>query len=177
MSELTTIARPYAKAAFDFAVENNTVASWQEMLIFAGQVAKNETVKQLLSGALAAEHMADIFTKLCGEQLDDKGQNLIKLLAENGRLQVLPEISELFDAMKAEYDKQVDVDVTSAVELSDAQQKELSASLEKRLARKVKLNCNVDPALVAGVIIKAGDIVIDGSVKSKLNRLADALQA
>jgi len=177
MSELTTIARPYAKAAFDFAVESNAVQSWQEMLVFAAEVAKNETVNQLLTGALAAEHMADMFIKLCDEQLDEKGQNLIKLLAENGRLQALPEISTLFDVFKSEYDKEVDVDVTSATELGKAQQDELSASLEKRLARKVKLNCNVDPALVAGVIIKAGDIVIDGSVKSKLNRLADALQA
>ena len=106
------------------------------------------------------------------------GQNLIKVLAENGRLQALPDVSELYNAYKSEYDKQIDVDVTSAVELTDAQQAELSASLEKRLARKVKLNCNVDPALVAGVmLIKAGDTVIDGSVRSKLNRLADALQA
>ena len=82
-----------------------------------------------------------------------------------------------FTDEKADYDKEIDVDVTSAVELSSEQQAEISASLEKRLARKVKLNCNVDPALVAGVLIKAGDIVIDGSVRSKLDRLADALQA
>jgi len=86
----------------------------------------------------------------------------------------LPEISTLFDAFKADYDKEIEVDVTSATTLTDAQQNELVASLEKRLARKVKLNCNVDPALIAG---NAGDTVIDGSVKSKLNRLADALQA
>ncbi|MFD3395995.1 F0F1 ATP synthase subunit delta [Alteromonas macleodii] len=177
MSELTTVARPYAKAAFDFAVEKNAVAKWQEMLTFAGEVAVNEDMHQLLTGAIAADTLADIFNNVCGEQLDEHGQNLVKVLAENKRLAALPEISTLFDAFKADYDKEIEVDVTSASTLTDAQQNELVASLEKRLARKVKLNCNVDPALIAGMVIDAGDTVIDGSVKSKLNRLADALQA
>ena len=177
MSELTTVARPYAKAAFDFAVEKDAVAKWQEMLAFAGAVAANDDMHQLLSGAVAADTLADIFNNVCGEQLDEHGQNLVKVLAENKRLAALPEISTLFDAFKADYDKEIEVDVTSASTLTDAQQNELVASLEKRLARKVKLICNVDPALVAGVIIKAGDTVIDGSVNSKLNRLSDALQA
>lgn len=177
MSELTTVARPYAKAAFDFAVEKNAVAKWQEMLTFAGEVAVNEDMHQLLTGAIAADTLADIFNNVCGEQLDEHGQNLVKVLAENKRLAALPEISTLFDAFKADYDKEIEVDVTSATTLTDAQQNELVASLEKRLARKVKLNCNVDPALIAGMVINAGDTVIDGSVKSKLNRLADALQA
>ncbi|APD95825.1 F0F1 ATP synthase subunit delta [Alteromonas mediterranea] len=177
MSELTTVARPYAKAAFDFAVEKDAIAKWQEMLAFAGEVAANEDMHQLLTGAVAADTLADIFNNVCGEQLDEHGQNLVKVLAENKRLAALPEISTLFDAFKADYDKEVEVDVTSASTLTDAQQTELVASLEKRLARKVKLNCNVDPALIAGMVINAGDTVIDGSVKSKLNRLADALQA
>jgi F-type H+-transporting ATPase subunit delta len=177
MSELTTVARPYAKAAFDFAVEKGVIAQWQDMLAFAGAVASNEEMHSLLTGSVAAETLADVFINICGEQLDEHGQNLIKVLAENKRLSTLPEISTLFDALKADYEKEIEVDVTSATELTDAQQTELSASLEKRLARKVKLNCNVDPALIAGFVVKAGDTVIDGSVKSKLNRLADALQA
>lgn len=177
MSELTTIARPYAKAAFDFAVENQAVSQWLEMLFFAAEVAKNDAIAQLLSGAVAADKAADVFNNVCGEQLNEKGQNFIKVLAENERLVALPEISVLFAEFKAEYDKEIDVEVSSAVELSESQQQDISASLERRLARKVKLNCNVNPALVAGVVIKAGDTVIDGSVKSKLNRLADALQA
>ncbi len=177
MSELTTVARPYAKAAFDFAVEHQAIEQWQDMLMFAGEVARNEQVSNLLSGAVAADKLAELFINICGEQLDQHGQNLIKVLAENKRLAALPDISAAYDAFKAEYEKQVEVDVTSAIALTDAQQAELISSLEKRLARKVKLICNVDPALIAGMVIKAGDTVIDGSVKSKLNRLADALQA
>ncbi|WP_416306747.1 F0F1 ATP synthase subunit delta [Neptunicella sp. SCSIO 80796] len=177
MSEMTTIARPYAKAAFEYAVEHKAIQSWQEMLSFSAQVAANEQVQQLLTGSVADDKLADIFVQLCGEQIDQNGQNFIRVLAENKRLTALAEILMLFNQYKAEFEKEVDVDVTSAVELSEQQKQELSVSLEKRLTRKVKLNCSVDPVLIAGVVIKTGDTVIDGSVRSKLNRLTDALQA
>lgn len=177
MSEWTTIARPYAQAAFDYAVENKTVTQWQEMLMFTAEVSKNETVKSLLTGSVAAEKLAEIFNGVCGEQLDLQGQNLVKILAENRRLQAFPEISVMFNQLKADFDKEIDVDITSAVKLNKKQQTDIGKSLEKRLARKVKLNCSVDPELIAGVLIKAGDTVIDGSLRSKLNRLSDALQA
>jgi len=177
MSELTTVARPYAKAAFDFALENADIAKWQEMLVFTSEVANNDDIKNILASALAPEKLAELFNGICEDQLNTHGQNFVKVLAENNRLSALPDISEQFNMLKAEYDKEIDVDVTSATKLSKEQLNKMSAALEKRLARKVKLNCNVDPALVAGVIIKAGDTVIDGSVHSKLNRLSDALQA
>lgn len=177
MSELTTVARPYAKAAFDFAVEKETVAQWQEMLVFAGAVAQDVAIKQVLNGAYSADRLAEIFIGVCGEQIDENGQNFIKVLAENQRLSALPEVATLFNQLKADFDKEIDVDVTSAIKLTKAQQTNISKALEKRLARKVKLNCNVDKAVVAGLVIKAGDTVIDGSIHTKLNRLADALQA
>jgi F-type H+-transporting ATPase subunit delta len=177
MSELTTVARPYAKAAFDFAVEKQTIAQWQEMLFFAGEVAKDVSIKQMLAGTFAADKLAEVFIGVCGEQIDEHGQNFIKVLAENQRLDAIPDISLLFNQYKAEFDKEIDVEVTSAVKLLKKQQGDISKALEKRLARKVKLNCNVDPSVVAGLVIKAGDTVIDGSVQTKLNRLADALQA
>lgn len=177
MSELTTVARPYAIAAFDSALENKKVAEWQSMLAFASQVAQDQTVKQLLTSSMSADGLANVFINLCGEQIDNHGQNFVRVLAENKRLQALPAILQMFEQLKADYDKEVDVDVTSATELSAEQQTEISKSLEQRLSRKVKLNCNVDSALIAGFVIKAGDTVIDGSIKSKLNRLADSLQA
>ena len=177
MSDLTTIARPYAKAAFDFAVESADIAKWQEMLVFSAQVTNNDDIRNILSSALAPEKLAELFIGICEEQLNTQGQNFIKVLADNNRLLALPHISSMFAVLKADYDKEIDVDVTSAIQLSQAQLDNISAALEKRLARKVKLICNVDPALVAGIIIKAGDTVIAASVNSKLNRLSDALQA
>ena len=177
MSELTTVARPYAKAAFDFAVEKQTVAQWQEMLVFAGAVAQDASIKQVLKGAYSASKLAEIFIGVCGEQIDENGQNLIRVLAENKRLSALPDVATLFNQYKAEFDKEIEVDVTSAIKLTKVQQTSISAALEKRLSRKVNLICNVDKTIVDGLINKAGDTVIDGSIQTKLNRLADALQA
>ncbi|MGL4712272.1 MAG: F0F1 ATP synthase subunit delta, partial [Shewanella sp.] len=157
MSELTTIARPYAKAAFEFAVEHKAVDQWLEMLSFAAQVAENETMHSLVNGSVAAEELAHIFASICGEQLDKHGQNLIRVMAENGRLGVLPAVVAEFIVFKAELDKEVQADVISAIELTDRQKANIQASLEQRLARKVKLKCSIDASLMAGVLIKAGD--------------------
>ena len=177
MAELTTIARPYAKAAFDFAVEKNAVDEWATMLAFAGAVAADEAVVKMLAGAGAGAAMAEMFIKLGGEQLNEQGHNLVKVMADNGRLTVLPEVASLFALYRDEYLKEIEAEVISATELSDDKKASLAASLEKRLARKVKLNCSIDKSLVAGVVIKAGDLVIDGSVRGKLTRLGDQLQS
>jgi F-type H+-transporting ATPase subunit delta len=177
MSELTTIARPYAKAAFEFAVDKGTVESWNEMLFFAGEVAKNEQIAQFLSGSASAEKQSEIIISVCAEQLNENGQNLVKVMAENGRLTALPAVAELFAEFKADYDKLIDVDVVSATTLTAEQQASLVAALEKRFARKVKLNCSVDETIVGGLVIKAGYTVIDGTVRGKLNRLATTLQS
>jgi len=177
MSELTSVARPYAKAAFDFAVEANAVDNWLEMLVFASEVSQNETMTSYLSGGVSIEQTTELFLNVCNEQLDSNAQNLIKVLAENERLLVLPQVATQFSELKAEYEKVITVDVTSAIELAAEQQNTLSAALEKRLARKVKLNCIVDAKIVSGLVIKAGDMVIDGSVEGKLNRLANTIQS
>ncbi|TKF16998.1 F0F1 ATP synthase subunit delta [Vibrio genomosp. F6] len=177
MSDLTTIARPYAKAAFDFAVEKGELDQWGQMLTFAAEVAKNDEIADLLSGSVSAEQLSEIFIAICGEQFDEFGQNLIKVMAENGRLKAMPEVCEEFLMLKQEHEKKIDVEVLSAVELSEEQRTEISSKLEQRLERKVQLNCSVDETLLGGVIIRAGDLVIDNSARGRLNRLSDALQS
>ncbi|MCC4264531.1 MULTISPECIES: F0F1 ATP synthase subunit delta [Gammaproteobacteria] len=175
--EMKTIARPYAKAAFDFAVEKKAVDNWLSMLTFAAEVAQNDSMAQVLGSDLNAEKMADVFLAVCGEQLDEQGQNLIRVMAVNGRLSVLPAVVREFAEMKAELDRVVDADVVSAARLTKQQVAKIQASLEQRLGRKVNLNCSVDKSLMAGIIIKAGDMVIDGSVRGRLSRLAETLQS
>jgi len=177
MSELTTVARPYAKAAFEFALENSAIDEWFEMLSFAAEVAKNDDMNQFLNGSVASESMAELFINVCGEQLNGKGQNFVKVMAESRRLTALPAVVSLFAEMRNEYIKEVNVDVFAATELTETQTTNLIASLEKRLARKVKLNCSVDSSVVGGLLIKAGDTIIDGSVRGKLDRLANTLQS
>ncbi|EMC4667231.1 F0F1 ATP synthase subunit delta [Shigella flexneri] len=177
MSEFITVARPYAKAAFDFAVEHQSVERWQDMLTFASEVTKNEQMAELLSGALAPETLAESFIAVCGEQLDENGQNLIRVMAENGRLNALPDVLEQFIHLRAVSEATAEVDVISAAALSEQQLAKISAAMEKRLSRKVKLNCKIDKSVMAGVIIRSGDMVIDGSVRGRLERLADVLQS
>ncbi|MDW6018463.1 F0F1 ATP synthase subunit delta [Vibrio plantisponsor] len=177
MSNLTTIARPYAKAAFDFAVEKQQLTQWSEMLAFAAEVTNNEQIHELLTSSASAEKLAEIFIAICGEQFDEYGQNLLKVMAENGRLRAIPDVFEQFVALKKEYEKNIDVEVISATELSEQQLSDISSKLEQRLERKVQLNCSVDETLLGGVVIRAGDLVIDNSARGRLNRLSDALQS
>ncbi|MDA0130437.1 F0F1 ATP synthase subunit delta [Vibrio sp. MarTm2] len=177
MADMTTIARPYAKAAFDFAVEKGQLDQWGQMLSFAAEVANNEQIHELLTSSMSADKLAEVFVAVCGEQVDEFGQNLIKVMAENGRLQALPDVCAEFLLLKQEHEKEITVEVTSATELSEQQKADISSKLETRLERKVQLNCSVDEALLGGVIIRAGDLVIDNSARGRLSRLSDALQS
>ena len=177
MSELTTVARPYARAAFEFAVDNNNIEAWSEMLLFTAEVVENPTMVNILTSDKTAQDLAELFLNVCQDQLDESGQNFIKIMAGNGRLRVLPRVAQLFAGLEDEYKKQVDVNVVCAYALSKKQQDELSNSLEKRLARKVNLHCSIDKTLVAGMEITAGDLVIDSSAKGQLIRLSNTLQS
>lgn len=177
MSALTTVARPYAQAAFNFAVEQGALQEWHEMLTFAAQVASDDAMQSFLNGAVGRDEATQVFLSVCGEQLNEKGQNLVKVMAANERLNALPAVLEMFTTLRADHENEISVDVTSASELSDEQRTKLSAALEQRLARKVKLNCSVNPDLMGGLYIQAGDTVIDGTFKSQLSKLSNTLQS
>ncbi|NBA97034.1 F0F1 ATP synthase subunit delta [Pseudomonas sp. R5(2019)] len=178
MAELTTLARPYAKAAFEHAQAHQQLANWSAMLGLAAAVSEDDTMQRLLKAPrLTSAQKATTFIDVCGDKLNAQAQNFIHVAAENDRLGLLPEISALFDLYKAEREKSVDVDVTSAFALNKEQQDKLAKVLSARLNREVRLQATEDSTLIGGVIIRAGDLVIDGSVRGKLAKLAEALKS
>jgi F-type H+-transporting ATPase subunit delta len=176
MGDMTTIARPYAIAAFEYAMQKNVLPAWEGMLRSAALLAEQKIITQLLSSpAVTKAKLVTVFCDILSSVLDTAKQNFIYLLAENNRLAVLPDMAELFASYRAEYEKNITVQIVSAVDLSEKYQHTLAARLTKRLARQVTLQCKVDPTLIGGVIVRAGDKVIDGSVRGKLNRLLESL--
>ncbi len=175
MAERATLARPYARAAFAQAQTGGALGVWSEMLANATAVVSDPRVKQLLlDPKVRNQQRIDFLAEMLGTKLTEQGRNFLQMLAENRRLVLLPEIATMFETLRAEAEHTADVQVTSAVVLSDAQRQRLAAALNKRLKREVRLHCDVDPTLIGGAIIRAGDMVIDGSLKAQLDRLAAA---
>ena len=178
MAELSTLARPYAKAAFEYAVEAKDLQGWSDSLALAVSVAQQSEVEKLLSSPSAtALEQAQAVQDICGDELATACQNFISILSENRRLQLLPQISHQFEIMKANLEKAVDVDVVAAADLDAAQQKALSDALSAKLERKVNLQVSLDKSLLGGAVIRAGDTVIDGSIRGRLTKLAESLNS
>ncbi|WP_137817550.1 MULTISPECIES: F0F1 ATP synthase subunit delta [unclassified Pseudomonas] len=178
MAELTTLARPYAKAAFEYAQAHQQLANWSAMLGLAAAVSQDDRMQRVLTAPrLTSTDKATTFIEVCGDKFDAKVQNFLHVISENNRLELLPEIAELFELLKAEQEKSVDVDVTSAFALNEEQQDKLAKVLSARLGREVRLHAAEDATLIGGVVIRAGDLVIDGSVRGKLAQLAEALKS
>ena len=176
MSELITIARPYAVAVFDEAVRGGDLAGWSDMLkTLATEINDTQIQSLITSPRLPKPQLESLIFAVAGDKLSAQKQNFLRLLIENHRLLLLSEIFVLFEAMRAEAEKVVDVTVTSAFELSEEQKKKIGAALRARMSREIRLSCSVDKALLGGVIIRAGDRVIDGSAKSRLAELTNAL--
>lgn len=172
MAELITIARPYAKAAFEYALKNNALANWSDMLGYASVVASDEAmIKCLDNPQLTSDKKAEIFISVCADKIDAAGKNFVRQLSQNKRLAALPEIFILFSILVAEQEKTVDVTVQSAYELDDTQVQKLVTALKQRLGREVNLQSNVDASLIGGLVIRTGDMVIDGSIRGKLAKL------
>ena len=178
MSDSTTIARPYAKAIFEYALAEKKLAQWSIQVQALAQAVLTPLALQFIANpASRVEQHIELLQAVCGAtEKDNKSlNNLITLLATNKRCQLLPEISALYEIHRAEQEKTLEVDVISFSTVSPAQQQQLVGSLSHRLQRKVTLNISIDPSLLGGAVIRAGDLVIDGSVRGKLNKLSTGL--
>ncbi|HEY7888194.1 MAG TPA: F0F1 ATP synthase subunit delta [Steroidobacteraceae bacterium] len=178
MADKSTIARPYAKAAFEEARDRKRLGPWSEALRTSAAVVGDSRVEELLGNPrVTPEELAALIIGIAGPQLDEQGGNFVRTLAANRRLALLPQISARFDELKGEAEGVIDVTVTSAAPLDDSQRDKLAAALERRLGRSVRLQCATDPALIGGAVLRAGDLVIDGSLRARLERIAYELTA
>ena len=185
MADNNTIARPYARAAFAVAKENDALEELSRSLGIAKDILADGQVTRFLADPAMTdeqrlEFLSGIFAEAAGKDSvfagsSEHGTNFLKLLLEYGRVDVLPEISDRFDALKAEVENTVDVTVTSASALSADQVNQIESALKERLGRNVNLSTEIDEDLIGGAVIRAGDVVIDGSVRARLEGLANAL--
>jgi len=176
VAERATIARPYAKAAFQYAREAKAFAAWSAGLGLAAAIVADERVAALASSPRwTAAELAGFVAGIAGDALDEKMRNFLGVIAENHRLLLLPQIALQYEALRAAVENTLDVDVISAVTLNEAQSAKLGEALARRFRRQVRMHNSVDAALLGGVVVRAGDLVIDGSLKSRLENLATEL--
>lgn len=176
MSSLTTLARPYAKAAFGLAQESNALAAWQSMLLLASQTASNEQVADVLENPLVSPRQAvDLLNSVGGDHFDESFRAYLDVLGDNRRLPLLPEIANLYVRLKQQAEQQLQVRVVSATPLDDDQAKRMTEALAKRFNCAIELDSEIDPGVLGGAVIYAGDQVIDGSLRGRLNKLRSSL--
>jgi F-type H+-transporting ATPase subunit delta len=172
VAERATIARPYAKAAFEYARDAHAFGEWSRGLQLAAEIVADPRVAALIKNPQwTVDEIADFVTGVAGEKLNAGTQNFVRVLAANRRLLLLPEIAAHYEVFRAQVENTVDVEVVSAVKLDAAQIEKLSAAINARLKRRVQMHNTVDAALLGGAVIRAGDLVIDGSLKGRLDRL------
>jgi F-type H+-transporting ATPase subunit delta len=178
MAELHTLARPYAKAVFELAHQAGALQQWSQTLrTLSGAVSDTQVSALLTDPRLSRHDIGAVLIAALGERLDGQGRNLVQLLAENHRLAVLPAIAEEFEALRAEAERRVEVEITTAAAVAEPEQQALLGAVRKRLAREVQVAWKTDAALIAGAVIRAGDLVIDGSVAGELEQLRQAVAA
>ena len=176
MSEMLTAARPYAKAAFNFALEKNALNHWKTMLSFAVKVKNNKAAISTMSKMRSLDETVNFFMTVCGYHLDRFGQNFIEIVIRNKRLNLLSEILICFNQLLDIKENIVVINITSAEKLNDSQILKITNALEKRFLFRIKPNFKVSKSLIGGLIIHVGDSVIDGSIRSRIERLANCLK-
>jgi len=177
MAELSTLARPYAEAVFRLADASGKLGDWSETLSNLAHVAADPTIGAAIDDPnLSSPKVAGLFIQVLAGRLTGEAENFVRVLAENHRLELLPEIAAQYEVLKNDREGVIEAQVSSAFPMSDAQLAELAAQLEKKTGKRVKAEVSIDPELIAGVRIVIGDKVIDGSARAQLNALEAALK-
>ena len=178
MAELSTLARPYAKAAFELARDEKHLAEWSALLRGIAEAVRDPKVAAAIGHpSVGRGQLAEALIGGLGQAASSEAKNLLRLLAEYNRLRLAPAIAEQFEQLRAEHESRVDVEIVSASPVDSAQQQALVAAVKKKLQREVQVEWKTDPNLIAGALIRAGDTVIDGSVAGELTRLRQTLTA
>ena len=177
MAELATLARPYANAAFDIAQGSNRLDEWSRALAFLAMLADVADVRAMIDEPTrSAEEKAHKLVEIAGDVMTDATRRFVHVLAQNRRLPLLGEIEKQYEVLKAEAERTLDVVVTTAVALSEDETQKIAESLKQRFQQEISLATEVDETLLGGAVIRAGDNVIDGSIRGKLGKLAETLQ-
>lgn len=176
MSDFSSIARPYAQAVFDLAKETGRFGEWSEHLAMLTEVVEHPDFAALIGDPrIAREQVLDIVLEITGDMLDDQARNFVKILSHYRRLSALPLITRQYENLRAEDEGIVEAELEAAYDLSAEQQAQLTEALQSRLGRKVRLTSQVNKDLVGGAVVRAGDWVIDGSIRARLDKLASSL--
>lgn len=176
MSEYQAVARPYAQAVFELAQASGEFQKWSEALVWLATISEDRQVQELVQNPrVDNESLVALFEDIAGDHLFDQARNFLKLVLQNRRAFALPGVAEQYEAMRAEAEGTIEAELRSALEVSDEQQDKLAQSLSARLGREVSLRVVQDPSLIGGAVLRAGDMVIDASVKGRIDKLAASL--
>ena len=176
MLEKTTIARPYAQAVFELAEETSSIGEWSDALSLLGKITGDEQMRLLVNNPkVSHEQLQDLVIGIGGDAFSQAFRNFVKVLVSASRLQYAPQVAELFAAMRDDAEGTIDVEVSAAFELDQTQQDNIARGISERLGKKVKISSKIDESLIGGAVIRAGDSVIDASLRGRLNELANDL--
>jgi F-type H+-transporting ATPase subunit delta len=178
MAEAITVARPYAEAVYKLAVNNQGLSEWSKMLQLAAAIAEDGGVKRLIGNpVISAKQLGEIFLEIGKNKFNSGARNLIMLLADNKRILVLPQISQLFEQLKAQHEGVLEAKIVSAFAMESRQLKKLIEDLERKFKRKIEAQVSIDSELIGGVKVELGDEILDASIRGKLEAMAVALKS
>ena len=178
MAEAITVARPYADAVYKLAIAKNTLQEWSRMLEYAAAMAEEENIKLLIGNPIVSvKQLGDLLLDIGKKNFTEEGRNFITLLSENNRIDILPQISQLFEQLKAQHEGVLEAKIVSAYAINDKQLKKLVSDLEQKFKSKIEARVSVDPELIGGVKVEIGDEILDTSVRAKLESMAVVLKS